>query len=205
MFAAIDHTAQRLRRRRSRPGALFVLPSLLVLSSLLAGCVGTPSGIEPVTGFEVERYLGKWYEIARLDHSFERGLTHVTAEYARRDDGGLRVVNSGWDTRRGERDVAEGKAYFTGDPDVASLKVSFFGPFYGGYNVIALDRDDYAWAMVCGPNRGYLWILARDPQLAPAVRERLVNQARALGFEVEELIWVDHSPRRSARVSSPPR
>jgi apolipoprotein D and lipocalin family protein len=161
---------------------------------LLAGCVGVPEGMEPVDGFELDRYLGKWYEVARLDHSFERGMSRVTAEYGMREDGGVSVLNRGYIDAEGEWDEADGKAYFVGSPDVGQLKVSFFGPFYGGYNVIALDKQHYGWSMIAGPDRGYLWILAREPRLEPAVREALVAKAAALGFDTDALIWVEHGP-----------
>jgi len=167
------------------------IPGLLAVLSLSA-CVSPPRGVEPISGFELERYLGTWYEIARLDHRFERGLSNVTATYERAEDGGVRVINRGYNAGDGEWSTAEGSAYFTGESDVGSLKVSFFGPFYGGYHVIALDREDYQWAMVAGPNRDYLWILAREPEMDEAVYERLVGQARELGFAVEELIRVEH-------------
>lgn len=168
---------------------------------LTAGCtLGPPEGVTPVDDFEVERYLGTWYEVARLDHPFERGLVAVTAEYALRDDGGVSVVNSGYDLDAGEWDVADGKAYFTGERDVASLKVSFFGPFYGGYHVLALDRaaPDYGYALVAGPNRDYLWLLARSPRLPDPTYDRLVGQAAGLGFPVDELIRVDPAPPAGA-------
>ena len=157
--------------------------------SLLASCAGAPAGVEPVSGFELQRYLGTWYEIARLDHRFERGLERITATYELREDGGLKVMNSGYAVDGGERREAIGKAYFTAAPDVGQLKVSFFGPFYGGYNIISLDRQDYGWAMVCGPSTSYLWILAREPQLPPEVLERLVATARDLGFDTSQLIF----------------
>jgi len=165
---------------------------LLTLVVLLAGCAGIPEGIEPVRGFDIQRYLGTWYEVARLDHPFERGLERITARYELREDGGLRVVNRGYDVQRQAWREAEGKAYFTGQPDVASLKVSFFGPFYGGYNVIALDTEGYEWAMVCGPSRDYLWILSRKPGLAPEVLGRLQDLASRQGFETARLIFVEH-------------
>ena len=140
----------------------------------------------------MERYLGTWYEVARLDHSFERGLTRVTAHYSLRDDGGIRVVNRGYDPESGKWREAVGRAYPVGPPDVGRLKVSFFGPFYAGYNVIALDKDDYRYAMVSGPNRSYLWILAREPVLAPPILKRLLEQAKALGFATDQLIFVQH-------------
>jgi apolipoprotein D and lipocalin family protein len=165
---------------------------LAFLCAMLCGCVGIPDNVQPVTGFEVDRYLGTWYEIARLDHAFERGLERVSAEYSRREDGGLRVVNRGFDPARGSWRVAEGKAYFVGAPDVARLKVSFFGPFYGGYNVIALDREHYRYALVCGPDTSYLWLLARAPGLDREIVAQLVGRAAALGFPTEELIYVKH-------------
>jgi apolipoprotein D and lipocalin family protein len=164
---------------------------LLFLIGWLAGCaVAPPPGVTPITGFDLNRYLGRWYEIARLDHRFERGLNDVTATYAMRDEGGIQVLNRGYDERTGVWKEAEGRASFIGDPTVGSLKVSFFGPFYGGYHIIALDQEQYAWAMIAGPSRDYLWILARNRLLPPAVRERLRAQAQALGFATDQLIWV---------------
>lgn len=159
-------------------------------SLLSVACSTTPpDNVRVVENFQSERYLGQWYEIARLDHRFERGLEQVTATYSPREDGGLKVVNRGFNTQKQRWQESTGKAYFTGDPQRASLKVSFFGPFYGGYNVIALD-ENYRYALVCGPNRSYLWILARTPQLDAAVKEELVQKARENGFAVNALIWV---------------
>jgi len=158
----------------------------------LASCTGVPEGVSAVDGFELDRYLGTWYEIARLDHRFERGLTNVTANYSLRQDSGVRVLNRGYREESGEWREAEGKAYFVDAPDIGRLKVSFFGPFYGAYNIIALDKDGYRFAMVAGPNRSYLWILARDPRLDPAIVDTLIGQARSLGFPTDELIFVRH-------------
>ena len=167
---------------------------LLVLCALLTGCGAVPDGIQPVSGFQAERYLGTWYEIARLDHGFERGMSRVTAEYRRRDDGGIDVVNRGYlaDTQTWKQ--ADGKAYFVQSPDIGYLKVSFFGPFYGSYVVFELDRQDYRYALVAGPDRSYLWLLARSPTLDAATRERLVARAMAAGFDTQKLIFVDQSP-----------
>lgn len=165
----------------------------LVGAAALAGCAATspPTGITGVSGFEVRRYEGRWYEIARLDHRFERGLTDVSARYQAQPDGSIRVVNRGFDPATGRWREAIGKALFTGAPTTASLKVSFFGPFYGGYHVAALDAD-YGWALVVGPDRGYCWILARDKSLAPAQRDAIVARASALGIDTSALIWVTH-------------
>lgn len=163
-----------------------------VLVLWLTGCTGIPDGVEPVRGFELEHYLGRWHEIARLDHSFERGLTDVTATYARRSDGGVDVLNRGFDPAKGEWRAANGRAYFLGDASVASLKVTFFWPFYGGYHVIALDRAHYRYALVAGPSRDYLWILAREPRLSKAVMSELIAVAQANGFDTKALIYVTH-------------
>jgi apolipoprotein D and lipocalin family protein len=165
--------------------------AMMMLVLLLAACTGLPEGVESVSTVDPERYLGKWYEIARLDHSFERGLTDVTATYGKREDGGISVLNRGYDAGNAEWSEAEGRAYPLEDGDWSELKVSFFGPFYGGYNIVALD-DDYQWALVVGPNRGFLWILARSPALDPAVTADLVARAERLDFPVEELIYVEH-------------
>lgn len=165
---------------------------LLLICIALAGCAGVPSGIEPVDNFELHRYLGTWYEIARLDHSFERGLSNVSATYTMRRDGGVGVLNRGYDKQKGRWKQVEGKAYFVSEPTTGHLKVSFFGPFYGSYVIIALDRDQYSYALVCGPNRSYLWILARDTSLDPAVMAELVAQAKKRGFDTDALILVEH-------------
>ena len=170
---------------------LFV-PLLALIPLLFLSCTFAPEGITPVSGFEVDRYLGTWYEIARFDHRFERGLTDVTATYALREDGGVEVINRGYDTEESEWKEARGKAFFTGDPSVGQLKVTFFWPFYGGYNIIELDREDYGWALVCGPKMTYLWILARTPSLDGNILNRLIARARELGFDTDRLLYVSH-------------
>lgn len=162
--------------------------------SMLSACLGTPDGVVAVQEFEAERYLGRWYEIARLDHSFERGLKNVTAEYAWREDGSVRVFNRGYDTEDQEWSEIEGKASFVGPQDEAHLKVSFFGPFYASYVVFELERENYEYAFVSGFNRDYLWLLARTPTVSDALRSQFVERAAALGFDTEALIWVEHSP-----------
>jgi len=162
---------------------------------ILAGCTSIPEGLQPVSGFEVDRYLGKWYEIARLDHSFERNLSNVTAEYSLRDGGGIDVLNKGYDKRKGEWREIKGVARFIGEKNVGSLKVSFFGPFWGGYHVVALDREDYRYSMVAGPSRSYLWILSRDKMLDEKIVAELVARAKQWGFDVEKLIYVEHDKK----------
>jgi apolipoprotein D and lipocalin family protein len=162
----------------------------IMIVALLTGCTGIPEGLKAVEDFEINRYLGTWYEVARLDHRFERGLEKISATYTLRDDGGVDVLNEGWDTKAGEWHQAQGKAYFVEQTDKGSLKVSFFGPFYGGYNIIALDKKDYAYSMITGPDRSYFWILSRAKQLPPAKLQSLIEQAKALGFSTDKLIFV---------------
>jgi len=166
--------------------------TVLLTCLLLGGCLGMPEGVQPVRGFELERYLGRWYEIARLDHSFERGLSDVTATYSLREDGGVDVVNRGYSEEAGEWREARGRAYFVGDPDRAYLRVSFFGPFYGSYVVFELDAD-YRYAFVSGPDRDYLWLLARQPRPDPAVIARFERRAGELGFDTGALIYPEHT------------
>ena len=159
---------------------------------LLSGCVSTPEGVKPVENFDLDRYLGRWYEIARLDHSFERGLSQVTADYSLRDDGLVRVINRGYDKQQDRWKEAQGKARFVHQLDQGFLKVSFFGPFYGSYIIFALDHDNYQYAMISGPDTSYLWILARQPTLSEEIRQRLVTKAQERGFDTNGLIFVAH-------------
>lgn len=159
---------------------------------LLSACLGMPQQVAPITGFELDRYLGKWYEIARLDHSFERGLSRVTAEYSLRDDGGVAVLNRGFDVADGEWNEAEGKAFFVEDSETGYLKVSFFGPFYGSYVIFELDQENYQYAFISGPDHDYLWLLARTPDLSAEVIKRFVSEAERRGFKTDELIFVEH-------------
>ncbi len=165
---------------------------IFLIFFFLSSCTGIPKGINPVTDFDVNRYVGKWYEIARLDNRFERGLDQITAEYSLRSDGGINVTNSGVNIETGKREFAEGKAYFIDKPNVGSLKVSFFGPFYGGYHIIELDKENYNYALIAGSDSDYLWILARKPELEDAVLQRLIGKAKQLGFSAEQLIYPRH-------------
>jgi apolipoprotein D and lipocalin family protein len=161
----------------------------MVVVWLLSACTGMPEKVQPVGGFELNRYLGHWYEIARLDHSFERGLTQVSATYSIREDGGVKVLNRGFASEKQEWKEAEGKAYFVRDSQTGYLKVSFFGPFYGSYIVMALDQENYQYSLVSGPDHSYLWILSRTPTLDSAVMKRLLDKAEAAGFDTGKLIY----------------
>tara|TARA_B100001142_G_scaffold118114_1_gene120249 strand:+ start:313 stop:777 length:465 start_codon:yes stop_codon:yes gene_type:complete len=152
-----------------------------------------PEGITPVSDFEINKYLGKWYEIARLDHSFERGLDKVSAEYSLREDGGIKVVNKGYSNRDKDWSEAEGKAYFVKSKDEGLLKVSFFGPFYGSYIIFELDKENYQYSFVAGNSRSYLWLLSRTPTVSQDIIDKFVIRSKELGFEIEKLIYVNQS------------
>ena len=167
-----------------------VLPTILAL--ILSGCLGMPESVTPVANFELDRYLGKWYEIARLDHSFERGLERITAEYSMRDDGGVAVVNRGYSIADEDWEVSEGKAYFVDDENKGYLKVSFFGPFYGSYVIFEIDQEDYGYAFVSGPDTSYLWLLSRTPQVQQELIEKFMRMSKERGFDPSKLIFVNH-------------
>lgn len=144
-----------------------------------------------VEQFDLQRYLGDWYEIARFDHRFERGLEEVRATYRLTDEGNIEVINSGLDTSTGTRQTAIGKAHAT--DKTGQLKVSFFWIFYSEYNVLALG-DEYDWALVGSRSTKYLWILSRTPQLPRATLDRIVELARARGYDTDRLIYVRQTP-----------
>lgn len=158
---------------------------------LLRSCRTIPKNVEAVQPFDVQKYLGKWYEIARFDYRFERGLNNVTANYSLKPDGTIKVVNRGFDFSNKKWKESTGKAKFVASTDVAKLKVSFFGPFYSGYNVIAIDPD-YQYALVCGKDQDYLWILSRQTTIPAAIREQYLQKSKDYGFDVSKLIWVEH-------------
>ena len=164
-----------------------------LLLALLGGCTGVPDGLTPVDNFDANRYLGTWYEIARLDHRFERGLEQVSAHYSLNPDGSIKVINRGYDPEQRQWQQAEGTAKFVGEPTIGQLKVSFFGPFYGGYNVLQL-APDYRYALISGPDRDYLWVLARSASLPEQDLKFLVAEAKRMGFATEQLIYVHHLP-----------
>lgn len=163
---------------------------------LLSGCVSIPDGIVPIKGFQAERYLGTWYEIARLDHSFERGMQQVTAEYSMREDDGIKVINRGFKEAQQEWAKAEGKAYFVEDEHTGYFKVSFFGPFYSSYIIFDLG-ENYEYSLVTSTNKSYLWLLSRTPTLDQDQQQRLLQRISKLGFATDKLIFVDQSTHSS--------
>lgn len=166
---------------------------LTILSMIISlfSCKTLPQGAEAVKSFKKERYLGKWYEIARLDFTFEKNLDNTTAEYSLNKDGSIKVDNKGFDYKKGKWKQAIGKAKFVGNEDIAMLKVSFFGPFYGGYNVIALD-ENYKYALVAGDSQKYLWILSRETTIPDNIKSNYLEIAQKIGYKTSDLVWVKH-------------
>lgn len=157
----------------------------------LLGCKTIPDGAKAVTSFDKEKYLGRWYEIARIDFKFEKNLNNTTAEYSLNKNGTIKVDNKGYDTIKKKWKQSIGKAKFVGSEDVAMLKVSFFGPFYGGYNVAAID-EDYKYALIVGGSLDYMWILSRETSIPEEVKDRYLQLAEGIGYDISRLIWVEH-------------
>ncbi|MBC7450892.1 MAG: lipocalin family protein [Cytophagales bacterium] len=148
-----------------------------------------PVAVKP---FHKEQYLGKWYEIARLDYTWERNLDNVTATYSLHKNGTIKVDNKGYHVKKNKWEQSIGKAKSMSDPELGKLKVSFFGPFYAGYNVIAIDKD-YTYALVAGESTKYLWILSRKKTIPEDVKNEYLKKAQSIGYKTEELIWVKHN------------
>ena len=167
----------------------------LCVSCLLIACTSMPDKVTPVSPFSIEQYQGKWYEIARLDHSFERGLENVTADYAINEDGSVSVLNRGFNGEDKQWSEAQGKAKFVGSDNVGHLKVSFFGPFYSSYVVFKLDQQNYQYAYVSGYNNEYLWLLARTPEVSEQRLADFKASAKQRGFNIDNLIMVKQEPK----------
>jgi apolipoprotein D and lipocalin family protein len=169
--------------------------SLILILLGLGSCSTIPRGVVAVKPFNKEKYLGKWYEIARLDFKYERNLNNTTAEYSLNDNGSIKVDNRGFNFKKGKNEQAIGKAKFIGDENIAMLKVSFFRPFYAGYNVIALD-EDYKYALVSGDRFKYLWILSRETIVPDEIKSKYLKIAENLGYKTSDLIWVEHDKKK---------
>lgn len=169
---------------------------------LVAGVLGTASivylatrkkieqSFPVVTPFDINRYLGRWYEIARLDFKWEKNLTKTTAHYSLNKDGSVKVVNQGWHLKKEEWQVSEGKAK-PRSKNTGALKVSFFGPFYDEYNVVEITTD-YKYALVFGKNTDYMWILSREKTVPDLVLNLFLLKAKSFGFKTADLVWPDH-------------
>ncbi len=165
--------------------------SLAVIYFLTSG-KNKPSKAHPVTDFDLTKYLGKWYEIARFDYRFEKHLNNTTAQYNLNEDGTVKVINRGYNFKKKKWQVAEGKAKFLSDPNIAELEVSFFGPFYSGYNVVAIEGN-YKYALVAGKNLDYVWILSRETSIPAGTKEKFLSIAQDIGYDTSKFVWVSHA------------
>jgi len=171
--------------------AAILVTLLFSMGYLMFGKLGIPEGMSAVKPFDIKRFEGTWYEVARLDHGFEKNMTHVSYTYTAKESGGFQVDNKAFDTKSGQWQTSEGKGDLIADPNEGRLKISYFGPFYGSFNIIALDQDRYEWAMATGPNARYFWILSRQKTLDNHVMQDLVRKAVGMGFKLERMIQVD--------------
>lgn len=168
---------------------------LIMISLLFSSCgASIPKNASPVKEFDINRYLGNWYEIARFDFRFEKDMNNVMAQYSLNENNNVTVLNSGYNYKKEEWVSAKGVAKFRGDKNVAALTVSFFGPFYSGYNVIALD-DNYQYALVAGKSLDYLWILSREKSIPENIKTKYLKIAQDIGYDTSKLIWVEHNKK----------
>lgn len=173
----------------------------LMLASLFVSCSSIPSKAKPVKDFEVNKYLGVWYEIARLNFHFEKNLDNTSAQYNLDKNGHVKVLNSGYNYKKNKWVSANGLAKFRGNTHIAALKVSFWGPFYGGYNVIALDKE-YKYALIAGKSLNYLWILSREKTIPEDIKTKYLKIAQAIGYKTSHLIWVKHDKNNNPYINN---
>lgn len=164
--------------------------------AILKSRASIPKGAQAVKPFDVNKYLGNWYEIARLDFHFEKDITNATAEYSLNEDNTIKVVNRGYDLKQEKWDESTGKAKFAESPDEAKLKVSFFGPIWSGYNVLAIDPQ-YKYALVAGRNLNYMWLLSREKTMPEKIRKEYLKKAYELGYDISKLVWTKHPKKES--------
>jgi lipocalin len=171
---------------------IVLLGIVLIQGGIMTGAATVSDNLKPVTSFDLEKYLGRWYEVARLPAWFEKGMTNVTATYSLKDNGKVKVENAG--LKNGKNKVAIGKAKIAGEPTLGYLKVAFFLSFYADYVIIDLDTANYQWAMVASSYE-YLWILSREPVLDKAILDNLVEKAKKMGFDTTKLYYTPQSQK----------
>jgi len=158
---------------------------------LINACsVKVPENISVVKNFDAKAYQGQWYEIARFDFKHEKDLKNVTANYTLNEDGSIEVVNKGYNYVKNKWEESKGKAKFNGSNKEGALKVSFFGPFYGGYNVVEMDPA-YENVLVFGENTDYIWILSRQKTIPNHVKDKFLAKAKAAGYDLNRLVWTE--------------
>ena len=160
-----------------------------------------------VTPFDLKRYMGTWYEVARFDFFWEKNLKNVTAIYTLEEDGSVEVDNQGFDTFKNKDKQSTGSAKPTANADTGSLQVSFFGPFYSGYHVVKIDPE-YRHALVFGDDTDYLWLLSREPSMPDDVKQTYLEFARQHGFDLNRLVWTQQDSEEELipiQASKPPQ
>ena len=175
-------------KTKNKISLAFLFTGLVLLAN---SCSSIPKKAKAVDNFDVKKYLGTWYEIARFDFRFERDMDNTTAQYQLIKEGKVSVLNSGFNYKKNEWKKANGVAKFRGGKNKTALKVSFFGPFYAGYNVIALDKN-YQYALVAGNDLDYLWILSRTKSIPEDIKAQYLKIASDIGYDTSRLIWVKH-------------
>lgn len=150
-----------------------------------------PKGVKAVKPFDINKYLGKWYEIARLDFCFEHNIDYATAEYSMDKDGSIKVINKGYNYKKHKEVEAVGRASFLNSPDEGRFKISFKGPFCADYNVIAIDSK-YKYALVTGRNHNYLWLLSKDTSIPEKIKESYLELAEDLGYNTSKIKWTKY-------------
>ena len=163
---------------------------LIAVALMFTGCSSVTDVVEPVANFDLGKYLGSWYEIARIDFRFEKNMDQTTATYSMNSDGTVRVINRGYDYVKNEWKESIGKARFRGDNTRGALEVSFFGPFYAEYNILALD-EEYKYALVGGRTYDNLWILSREKTIPENIRQDYLEIAKDIGYDINRLVWVE--------------
>ncbi|AUZ04648.2 lipocalin [Vitreoscilla sp. C1] len=175
------------------------LPTFILIATVafigLSACQSTQTNRQKtdfktlaVEDFDVQRYMGKWYEVARFDFKWQKNLKNVTADYTLQNDGSIQVDNQGSDITTLERKQSIGKAKSNGNANNGALKVSFFGPFYSEYNVVQLDPD-YRYALIFGENNDYMWLLSREKTMPDSVKQKYLNFAQQSGYDLNRLVW----------------
>lgn len=179
-------------KKRETAMLLTGVAATIGIFGLFSACrsVKVPEGVEVVKNFDVKRYMGQWYEIARFDFKHEKNMSHVTANYTLQEDGSVKVINKGFDYVKGKWKESQGKAKFVDNTNEGALKVSFFGPFYSGYNVVAMDPD-YENVLVFGESTDYMWILSRNKSISTAVKTKFLEKAKTHGYDTSRLVWTE--------------
>lgn len=173
---------------------IFAALTITTLAFISSCSVKVPEYAKPVNNFKADKYKGKWYEIARFDFKYEKDMNQVTAQYTLKDDGSIEVINRGFDYVKNEWKEKKGKAKFNGSDNQGALKVSFFGPFYAGYNVVMMDPD-YETALIFGDKRDYIWFLSRKPTLSEETKQKFLNEAKKAGYDLNRLVWTEQNPQ----------